>query len=213
MPEFHLEHLSRDAYISSISTIIDPNSIKFAKTSLYWWDERSKWQSEGCITLCDVDNNHLSYIFFTIDHYRMYLTIHNFFTPHLLRRKGYAYALLNAIFNIAIEKNMTRFKFSSGSTSLDFYLALGFVYWGLNSVGNYYCDLPIPLEGLSTLNLMVTQASIATLLGTHMDKIHSKIDGNSLKLNVLQLETYKSDKLKMGKSYMLTTLNDKKHPV
>ncbi len=212
MPIFHLEHLSRAAYISSISTIVDPQSIKFAKTSLAWWDERSRWQSEGCMTLCDADNNHLCYIFFTIDHYRMYLTIHNFFTPLVSRRKGYAYALLNEIFNLALEKHMTRFKFSSISTSLDFYLALGFVYWGVNSVGNYYCDLPIPVKGLSSLNVMVTQSDTATLLGKNMDKIYEKIDGNILRLNTIQLITYESDKIKMGKSYMLTLLIGNKHP-
>jgi len=82
---------------------------------------------------------------------------------------------------------MTRFKLSSISTSLDFYLTLGYLYWVLNSVGTYYCDLPIPKKGFSSINAMVRQANTATLLGTNMDKI------------------------KMWKSYMLTILNDKKH--
>jgi len=213
LSNYHLEYLSRDAYISSISTINDPKSLKFANMSLYWWDERCKWKSEGCVTLCDSDNNHLCYIFFTMDHYRMNMIIHNIFTPLAMQRKGYAYELLNGIFNIAIEKNITRFKLSSISTALDFYLALGFVYWGLNSVGDYYCDLPIPIEGLSTLNAMVIQADTATLLGKNMDKIYDNVKGNSLKLNATQLLTYESDKLKMGKRYMHTMLMDKKHSV
>lgn len=212
MPQYHLEHLSRDAYISSISTINDPKSIKFAKTSLAWWDERFQWQSEGCIALSDSNNIHLCYIFFTIDRYRMYLTIHNIFTPLSMRRKGYAFALLNEIFDLAIEKDMQRFKLNSTSTSLDFYLALGFVYWGLNSVGAYYCDLPIPNKGFSALDAMVIQADTATLLGKNMDKIYDNINGNILRLDAIQLETYESDKIKMGKRYMLTVLNDKKHP-
>jgi len=181
--------------------------------SLDWWDKQYNWQSEGCVALCDIDDVHLSYIFFTIDRYRMYLTIHNIFTPVAMRRKGYGYALLNEIFNIAIAKNVKRFKLSSISKSLDFYLALGFIYWGINSVGDYYCDLPIPKKGLSTLEIMITQADLATLLGKSSDKIYNKVHGNDLKLNEIQLKTYESDTLKMGKQYMLDSLMDKKHSV
>jgi len=211
MSNYHLEYLNRDAYISSISTILDPKSLKFANMSLAWWDKQYKWRSEGCVALCDIDNIHLSYVFFTMDRYRMYLTIHNIFTPMAMRRKGYGYALLNEIFNIAIEKDVKRFKFSSISKSLDFYLALGFIYWGVNSVGDYYCDLPIPKKGLSTLENMVAQADLATLLGKNSDNIYNKVRGNTLKLNEIQLKTYESDTLKMGKQYMHDSLMDKNH--
>lgn len=213
MPIYHLEYLSRDAYLSSISTIQDPKSLKFANMSLNWWDEHFNWQSEGCVALCDSDNIHLCYIFFKIDQYRMYLNIHNIFTPLAMRRKGYAYELLNEIFDIAIENNVKRFKLSSISKSLDFYLALGFVYWGMNSVGDYYCDLPIPLKGLSTLNTMVTQVDTATLMGKNMDMIYKKVNGNNLKLNKIQLKMYENDKIKMGDQYMFNLLIDNKHSV
>ncbi|MCW8821937.1 MAG: GNAT family N-acetyltransferase [Sulfurovum sp.] len=211
MSILHLEYLSRDAYLSSISTIQDQKSLKFANMSLKWWDEHFNWQANGCVALCDSDNIHLCYIFFKMDQYRMYLTIHNIFTPHSMRRKGYAYELLNEIFNIAIKKKVKRFKLSSISKSLDFYLALGFAYWGVNSVGDYYCDLPIPTKGLSTLNAMVTQADTATLIGKNMDMIYKKVNGNSLILNEIQLKTYENDKIKMGDQYMLNHLIDNKH--
>lgn len=213
MSILHIEYLSRDAYLSSISTIQDQKSLKFANMSLNWWDEHFNWKSEGCVALCDSDNIHLCYIFFKMDQYRMYLTIHNIFTPLAMRRKGYAYELLNEIFNIAINKNVKRFKLSSISKSLDFYLALGFAYWGVNSVGDYYCDLPIPAKGLNTLNAMVTQADTATLMGKNMDIIYKKVNGNSLILNEIQLKTYENDKIKMGDQYMLNLLIDNKHSV
>lgn len=209
----HLEYLNRDAYITSISTIQDPRSLGFANMSLKWWDKQLNWQAEGCVALCDSDDIHLCYIFFKMDQYRMYLTIHNIFTPLAMRRKGYAYELLNKIFDIAIDKNVKRFKLSSISKSLDFYLALGFVYWGVNSVGDYYCDLPMPTKGLSTLNAMVTQADTATLIGKNMDIIYKKVNGNNLILNEIQLKTYESDKIKMGDQYMLNHLIDNKHSI
>jgi len=210
MPKYHLKHLSRDAYIASISTISDSKSLRFANMSLDWWDKHCNWHSEGCVVLCDTENIHLCYMFFQMDRYRMYLTIHNIFTPLAMRRKGHAYTLLNEIFDIAIEKNVKRFKLSSISKSLDFYLALGFVYWGVNSVGDYYCDLPMPQKGLSTLNAMVTEADTAKLLGKNINKIYDKINGNSLKLNEKQLITYENDKIKMGTQYMLNLLIKKK---
>ncbi len=103
---------------------------------------------------------------------------------------------------------MQRFKLNSISKALDFYLALGFVYWGLNSIGDYYCDLPIPQEGLSTLNAMILQSDTVTLLGNNMVKIYDNVNGNSLKLNKIQLKTYDDDKLKMGKRYMHNILMD-----
>lgn len=210
MPILHLEYLSRDAYMSSILTIQDPKSLAFANMSLKWWDEHCNWHSEGCVALCDVDNIHLCYIFFKMDRYRMYLTIHNIFTPLAMRRKGYAYELLNKIFDIAIDRNVKRFKLTSISKSLDFYLPLGFIYWGVNSVGDYYCDLPMPTNGLCTLNTMVVQSDTATLMGKNMDKIYKKVNGNNLTLNEIQLETYESDKIKMGNQYMLNLLIEKK---
>lgn len=211
MSNFHLEYLSRDAYLSSISTITDTKTQNFAKMSLTWWDERFKWHSEGCVTLCDVDNNHLSYLFFTMDRYRMYLIIHNIFTPFDMRRKGYAFAILNEVFNIAIERDIKRFKLSSISKSLDFYLTLGFVYWGLNSVGDYYCDLPIPKNGLNRLHEMIMETDSLTLLGKNMEKIYEKVNGNSQKLNQQQLQRYELDQVKMGDRYMLHFLMDQKN--
>lgn len=209
MPVYHLEHLNRNGYLSSIATLQDAKSIKFANMSLDWWDEQLNWQSDGCVALCDEDDVHLCYIFFTMDRYRMYLTIHNIFTPLAMRRKGYAYALLDAIFDIAIAKHIKRVKLSCISNALDFYLALGFVYWGLNSVGDYYSDLPMPIKGLSTLDAMVTKADTATLMGKNSDKIYDKIYGNNLNLSELQSKTYESDKVKMGKRYMNHLLVDK----
>jgi len=210
MSNFHVEYLNRDAYLASIATITDTQTLKFAKLSLYWWDERSKWYSKGCVCLCDSDNNHLSYLFFTIDPYRMCLLIHNIFTPLDMRRKGYAFSLLNEIFNIAIERDIKRFKLSSISKSLDFYLSLGFRYWGLNSMGDYYCDLPIPKNGLNTLNEMLRDMDNVTLLGKNMEEIYAKVNGNSRKLNRRQLEIYEDDKIKMGDRYMLHFLMSQK---
>ncbi|MFA6195631.1 MAG: hypothetical protein WC656_03190 [Sulfurimonas sp.] len=206
VPKFHLQNLNRAAYITSIATIADTKTLKFANMSLDWWDKHFSWEAHGCVALSDSQNMHLCYIFYKIDRYKMYLSIHNIFTPLCERRKGYAHELLKMVFNIAILGHVSRFKITSISQSLDFYLALGFVYWGVNSVGDYYCDLPLPINGLDTLHSMISTSDDFTLIGKSIEAINKKVDGNSLILSEKQQLIYDSDKIKMGRSYMLENL-------
>jgi hypothetical protein len=206
VPEYHLENLNRSAYITSISAIADHRTHKFANMSLEWWDKHFSWEAHGCVALCDSENLHLCYIFYKIDRYRMYLTIHNIFTPLCERRKGYAHELLKMVFDIAILGHVGRFKITSISNSLDFYLALGFVYWGVNSVGDYYCDLPIPIHGLDTLHSMIHASDDCALIGKSIDIINKKVHGHNLTLSAAQQSIYDSDKIKMGSSYMSENL-------
>jgi len=208
MTRYHLEHLDRNAYIASTAEITDAKSIKFADMSLKWWDKHFSWQAHGCVVLCDSENAHLCYIFYNIDRYRMYMTVHNIFTPLALRRNGYAYELLKMVFDIAISGHVKRFKLTSISKSLDFYLALGFVYWGVNSIGDYYCDLPVPLQGLDTLGAMVLNADTLTLTGINPEMIRTKVSGMAAGLTPEQILILDSDKIKMGGSYLLDALLD-----
>ncbi len=204
MSLYHLKHLDRDAYIASVATIRDAKTVKFANMSLAWWDTHHIWFQQGCVVLCDAQQNHLCYVFYKIDRYREYMQVHNIFTPSAERRKGYAYALLELIFEHALTQKVKRFKLTSISRSLDFYIALGFVYWGINSVGDYYCDLPIPAEGLESLDAMVKGSNIQELMGKSAAQIHKKTDGNEGRLTPQQNLIYESDLLKMGSSYRRT---------
>jgi len=211
MPIHHLEYLSRNEYITSVTTIADTKTANFANMSLKWWDKKSGWHTKGCVALSDENNNHLSYIFYYIDRYHEYITIHNIFTPFANRRQGYAHILLALIFDLALTKNVSRFKLTSISKSLDFYLFLGFVYWGVNSVGDYYCDLPMPFDGLAGVDYMIKNTSALSLVGKNFDKIYSKVENNSGNLSVLKTAIYDSDLLKMGNHYLLDTLVDIKN--
>lgn len=206
MSPYHLIHLDRDAYIASVATIQDPKTVKFANMSLAWWDDHHLWYKQGCVVLCDAQQNHLCYVFYRTDQYREYMHIHNIFTPSVLRRNGYAFALLDMIFVLADEHHIKRFKLTTISSSLDFYLALGLVYWGVNSVGDYYCDLPLPSGGISRLDAMVKSSDKATLIGKKLDSVYAKVQGNADSLSAAQTIIYDSDLLKMGENYMLETL-------
>lgn len=211
MTIYHLEYLNRNDYITSIESIKDSKTISFADMSLKWWDKKFGWYTKGCVALCDADNSHLCYIFYKIDRYNEYITIHNIFTPLSQRRNGYANTLLNMIFDLALTQKVSRFRLTSISKSLDFYQSLGFIYWGVNSVGDYYCDLPMPFDGLSGLDYMIQNTNTSTLIGKNFEKIYAKIENNSTNLSAAKTVIYDSDVLKLGTHYLLNRLIDIKN--
>lgn len=206
MPETHLEHLDRDAYIASIASITDPRSAGFARQALKWWDRNFSWKAQGCVALADDAGTHLCYIFYKIDRYRRYMVIHNIFTPLAERRKGYGELLLKKVFALAAEREVDRFKLSSVPQSLDFYLALGFSYWGLTGSGDYYCDLPVPRQGLNDLGAMVRRNDTRTLTGGRSETIYEKIRGNVAALSEDGRQLFEEDRAKMGSRFMLEEL-------
>lgn len=201
MPLYHLQLLGRDAYIASTALIQDTESIRFADQSLAWWDRHFSWNAQGCAVLCDERNEHLCYLFSKIDRYGQYLTLYNLFTPLISQRKGYATQILRLILDQALEKHVRRITFSSVSASVDFYAMLGFIYWGVNDIGDYYCNLPLPKNGLDGMMAMVQENDLETLIGSNMGKIYAKIEGNEQHLSPAQLLIYEADILKLGKNY------------
>ncbi len=206
MPTYHLASLGRQEYIDSIQTIKDPKSSGFAQMSLEWWDRHFNWKTDGCIVLCDADETHLSYIFYIIDRYREYLSIHNIFTPLEHRRNGYAKTLLEQVFESSNTLHVRRCRLTCVSQSLDFYLALGFVYWGLTSARDYYCDLPMPKAGLDDLSRMTGAASVTELLGSQKERIIAKVHDHELELSPQQQARYDKDTEKMQEHYLLDAL-------
>jgi Acetyltransferase (GNAT) family len=201
MAIYHLEYLSREEYISSTTNIEDRRSIKFADMSLKWWDKKFGWYEKGCVVLSSEKNVHLSYLFYKIDRYNNYLTIHNIFTPENKRRHGYAESLMLLIFKFALTQKVKRFRLTCISNSLDFYLSLGFIYWGVNSVGDFYCDLPMPVTGLKGVTQMVQSLTTQELIGKSFDIISQKTSNYSKKLTTAQKLQYDNDVIRLNSNY------------
>ncbi len=206
MPHYHLEDLNRDAYLDSISHVKDDKSVRFATLALNWWDRHFSWKVHGCVILANDKQEHLSYIFYKIDRYDEYITIHNIFTPLEFRRKGYGYRLLRLVFQLAEEKNVSRFRITCVPQSLDFYMTMGFVYWGINSQGDYYCDLPLPKGGIDQVSEMVQETTPKKLAGKHLNTIISKVKGNIEKLDDIQTMDHKKHAQKLSDSYLYKEL-------
>lgn len=201
MPHYHLESLNRNDYLTSTALIQDSETLRFADQSLAWWDRHFSWKAQGCSVLCDEDNNHLCYLFFKIDRYSEYLTLYNLFTPLNEQRKGYATIILRLILDEAVKKHVRRITFTSVSKSLDFYTFLGFMYWGINDIGDYYCNLPLPRDGLDGIASMVQEFDTETLLGENLHKIYIKTNDNELNLSPAQNLVHKADIIKLGENY------------
>lgn len=206
MPHYHLEDLNRNDYLDSISHIKDDKSVRFATMALNWWDRHFSWKVHGCVILANEQQEHLSYIFYKIDRYDEYITIHNIFTPLEFRRNGYAHTLFKLVFQIAEKKNVSRLRMTCVPQSLDFYMSMGFVYWGINSQGDYYCDLPLPKGGIDQVDEMIQKTSPRKLAGKHLSAIISKVKGNIEKLDDVQTKVYKKNAQKLSDSYFYKEL-------
>ena len=206
MPHYHLENLNRNAYLDSISNIKDDKSVSFATLALNWWDRHFSWKAHGCVILSNENNEHLSYIFYKIDRYDEYITIHNIFTPLEFRQNGYAYTLFRLVFQMAEEKNVSRFRITCVPQSLDFYMTMGFVYWGINTQGDYYCDLPLPKGGIDQVGEIVKETAPQKLAGKHLNGIISKVEGNIENLDKAQTIVYEEHAQKLADSYLYEEL-------
>jgi len=208
MSAYRIAYLDRKHYLESVDEIADLPTRRFADMSMKWWDRHFSWSAQGCAVLCNEENEHLCYLFYKIDRYRDYITFHNIFTPLAQRRHGYARMLLGMVFMLALTEHVKRFRITSISKSLNFYLPLGFAYWGVNSVGDYYCDLPLPKKGLNGLDAMVREEDTQTLVGDAAESIRKKIGTNEAKLDTEQTKVYDEDVVKMGRHYLHDTFNE-----
>ena len=208
MSAYRIAYLDRKHYLESVDEIADLPPRRFADMSMKWWDRHFSWSAQGCAVLCNEENEHLCYLFYKIDRYRDYITFHNIFTPLAQRRHGYARMLLGMVFMLALTEHVKRFRITSISKSLNFYLPLGFAYWGVNSVGDYYCDLPLPKKGLDGLDAMVREEDTQTLVGDAAESIRKKIGTNEAKLDTEQTKVYDEDVVKMGRHYLHDTFNE-----
>ncbi|MCH9814091.1 MAG: hypothetical protein K0U47_09140 [Epsilonproteobacteria bacterium] len=193
--------LSRSDYIDSIDMISDAKSKRFGENSLAWWDKHFNWKKDKCLVLVDEKEQHLSYLFGKSDRYLEYLTIHNLFTPHIFRKLGYAKELLSQQFDLSMLLNVKRFKFCAVPGALQFYDKLGFIYWGVNTAGDYYCDLPFPKSGLKGVSTMVKNSTNEELVGNKLKTIHKRTKLNGEKMTEAENEQFDKDKNWLGKKY------------
>jgi predicted GNAT family acetyltransferase len=209
---FHLDH---DQYTESIAAIDDEATYRFALQAQTWWSRHYSWKQDGCRVLTDNDGTHLAYLFYKVDRYRDCLTLHNLFTPKIHRNRGFALAMLKETFLQQAEREVKRFRMSCTPESLGFYARLALIYWGVDSVGNYHCDLPLPKRGIAGIADMVQTRTDRTLLGTHAASIYKKVMADGAGFEAEKMQQFRIDRRKLAGTYrheaLKTLLERKSH--
>ncbi len=201
-------NLNHADYQQSVSRIGDEATRNFASQSETWWNRHFSWKSHGCRVLVNSLGEHLSYLFYNVDRYREYMTIHNVFTPEKYRRKGHALHLLDRVFNYQAGREVQRFHLSATPEALGFYAQFPLIYWGVDEIGNYHCDLPLPQNGIGGLSDMIDLQENRELLGNHEAEIFNKVSQNGNHFSPESLHIMEESNSFLGESFRHQALCD-----
>jgi hypothetical protein len=197
--------LSRTEYFDSVQQIEDLNSLKFAKQAMDWWDNYHSWTKFPPLCIRENDED-VCYLFYEVSNNKEYLTIHNILTPKAHRNKGYAFTLLEHLFLILAHEKINRFKLTCVSSSIDFYNKIGLNYWGVNHLGQYYCDFKMPHSNILEIPKIVADADVNEFSDESLLKIYEKLRLNGKEFDEKSKRTYNNCLKKMGKRYIFEKL-------
>lgn len=186
----HVIELTRDQFLESAQTIEDFDSLTFSKHCMDWWDNYFSWTKFPPLCLVDEEEEHVCYLFYNISKNNQYLTIHNLLTPKANRYNGYAKMLLTHLFEKVADQHIERFKMYCVSSSLFFYNKLGLEYWGINDLGQYYCDFKMPKKSIDEIPEIVANASLDEIDDAGILAIYEKLKNNGSELGDKRWEVY-----------------------
>ncbi len=202
------KNLNREQYIASVANIQHSSSQDFAQQSLDWWDNYYSWNKFPCLCLED-DGKDVCYLFYHISKNNQYLTIHNILTPFNLRFKGYAKKLLTLLFNkILLHADIERVKMYCVSSSLKFYMNLGVDFWGVNRIGQYYADFPMPESNIKEIKELMVNEDLTQLTQKNRDNIYDKLKLNGTEFDNKENNIFQKSLLLLGKRYRFKELYD-----
>ena len=196
---------SREEYLESVQKIEDFDTLKFSKQALDWWDKYYSWKKEAPLCLKE-NGKDICYLFYSISNNNEYLTIHNIFTPKKHRFKGFAYILLKHLFKTLSQTDTKRFKMYCVSSSLDFYMKLGLNFWGVNELGQYYCDCTMPASNIKELKDIAKKELVENITLQNFKKIYENLKLNGKNFNEKQNLIHHRCIRLMGKRYLFNDI-------
>ncbi|MBN2823770.1 MAG: hypothetical protein JXQ76_00480, partial [Campylobacterales bacterium] len=129
-----------------------------------------------------------------------YLTIHNIFTPYPHRYHGYAKEMLKILFDTLESNTIERVKLYAVSSSIDFYMKLGLDFWGVNELGQYYSDFPMP-QNLEDIPFQMLHPHLEMLSTKRLDAIYHKLQNNGINFEGKELIVFNDTKDLMQERY------------
>lgn len=153
--------------------------------------------------MCLIDNfnEHRCYLFYNISKDKEYLSIHNILTPKKYRKMGYAYTLLAHMFSELSNEEIQRFKLWCVSSSVSFYNKLGLHYWGVNELGQYYCDFAMPKLSIKEIPSIIKDTKLKEFSTVKLNQIYEKIQQNGSEFSDKERRIYDNCVQKMKYRY------------
>lgn len=198
--------LNREQYLASVTQMTHFESLKFAKQSLDWWDTYYSWSQFPCLCLQN-NGKKVCYLFYHISKDNKYLTIHNLLTPHPHRFNGYAKILLTLLFTHLFNHNspIQRVKMICVSSSLSFYMKLGVDFWGVNELGQYYTNFPMP-DTIEDIPLLMKNETLKQLPNEELQNIYDKLKINGKQFDLKETIIFHRSLDMLGKRYRFEEL-------
>jgi hypothetical protein len=201
------KNLNREEYIASVASIEHSSSQEFAQQSLKWWDSYYSWNKFPCLCLEDDNGKDVCYLFYHISRNNQYLTIHNILTPFHSRFKGYAKKLLTLLFNkILLHADIERVKMYCVSSSLQFYMNLGIDFWGVNRIGQYYTDFPMPDSNIKEIKELMNNEDLTQISTKNRNAIYNKLQDNGSEFNKKEMLIFKKSLTLLKERYRFKEL-------
>ena len=151
----------------------------------------------------------MCYLFYHVTKDKKYLTIHNIFTPFPSRFKGYGKELLSILFKkILLHSEIERVKMFCVTTSLKFYMSFGIDFWGVNSVGHYYTDFPMPKYDIKEIAQLMHNEHLTKLSKEELNTTYDKLKLNGSEFDEKETHTFQSSVKLLKEHYRFEELYD-----
>lgn len=185
-----IKNLSPEQYLQLTSKITHTGSKEFAFQAYEYCNKFIKWDKFPCISL-EVDNIVVCYLFYHLSKDKRYLSIDNILTDFEYRHNGYAKYMLSFLFKKFSKGSITqRVKMYCVSSSLEFYMKLGVDFWGVNHIGQYYTEFPIPKNGIDEIKTLMKNETLSTLYKREVQSIYKKLELNGRSFNKKEKEVF-----------------------
>jgi len=206
-----IKNLTQEQYLKSTSAITHIASKEFAVQAYKYCDDFINWKEFPCICL-EENGNDVCYLFYHLSRDKRYLTIDNILTPFEHRYNGHAKYLLTFLFKKFSQGSIIqRVKMFCVSSSLEFYMKLGVDFWGVNKLGQYYTEFPIPKNGMDELEVLMKNETLSTLYKRELKVIYKKLELNGSSFDEQETLIFNKSLNLMGKRYRFKELYDLMH--
>lgn len=87
------------------------------------------------------------------------------------------------------------------ATSVQFYMKLGMDFWGVNTLGQYYTEFPMPKNHINEIPKLMENENLSTLSLEELNILYSKLGENGATFNKKEKDAFENCLLILGRRY------------